>query len=130
MPAGEEDDSATTGSRQPHPSVICTPGSGSRLAIGTITVACTATDHVGNKSNRSFKVTVLGAKEQLNSLVRKVVNASTLPPAARTQLIASLQSLVAVFDPANRAQRQTVCTALRALGVAAQLLSGHGIPPT
>src|SRR5207253_7514706 len=114
----------------PHPSVSCTPGSGSRFAIGTTTVACTATDHVGNTSNGSFKVTVLGAKEQLNRLIQKVLNASTLPPATKTQLIGNLQSLIAAFDPTNPTQRQAVCTTLKAFIAAVQLLTGHGISPT
>ncbi len=113
----------------PNPSVTCTPGAGSLVAIGTTTVPCRATDHVGNTSNRSFKITVLGAKEQLNRLIQKVVNASTLPPATKTQLIGRLQSLVAGFDPTNPVQRQAVCTALRAFVAAVQLLSGHGISP-
>ena len=101
----------------------------SRFAIGTATVACTATDQVGNTSNGSFKVTVLGAKEQLNRLIQKVVNTSALAPAAKAQLIGRLQSLAAGFDPANPVQRQAVCAALRTFIAAVQLLSGHGITP-
>lgn len=38
--------------------VSCLPASGSTFAIGTTTVACSATDLVGNKSTSSFAVTV------------------------------------------------------------------------
>ena len=71
---------------------------------------------------------MLGAKEQLNRLIQKVVDASKLPPAIKTQLIAKLQALVATFDPSKPAQRQAVCSALKAFTAAVQLLSGHGIP--
>jgi hypothetical protein len=91
-------------------------------------VACTATDHVGNASSGSFHVTVLGAKEQLSRLVKKVIDASKLPPATKTQLVAKLQALVASFDPNKPAQRQAVCSALKLFTAAVHLLSGHGIP--
>ena len=80
-------------------------------------VACTATDHVGNASSGSFHVTVLGAKEQLSRLVKKVIDASKLPPATKTQLVAKLQALVASFDPNKPAQRQAVCSALKGRAV-------------
>jgi len=114
----------------PHPTLSCAPASGSRFAIGTTTVACTATDHVGNTSTGTFKVTVLGAKDQLNRLIQKVVLFSTLPAATKSQLIATLQSLVAGFDPANATQRLAVCTTLRSFITLVQGLTGHGISPT
>jgi Tol biopolymer transport system component len=112
----------------PSPSVSCTPTSGSVFAIGTTTVACKATDHVGKTSNGSFTVTVRGAKEQLNRLIQKVIGASKLPPATKTQLVAKLQALVASFDPNKPAQRQAVCSALKLFTAAVHLLSAHGIP--
>ncbi len=45
----------------PDPAVSCTPSSGSVFALGTTTVECSATDHVGNESAGSFAVTVLEA---------------------------------------------------------------------
>ena len=118
---------ATDGA-DPSPTVSCSPASGATFAVGTTTIACTATDHVGNVSSGSFHVTVLGAKEQLSRLIQKVVDASTLPPTTKTQLIAKLQALIAGFDPVKPAQRQAVCSALRLFTAAVQLLSGHGIP--
>ena len=65
---------ATDGA-DPSPTVSCSPASGATFAVGTTTIACTATDHVGNVSSGSFHVTVLGAKEQLSRLIQKVVDA-------------------------------------------------------
>lgn len=42
----------------PSPVVKCSPASGSSFSLGTTTVACTATDYVGNSSSGSFSVTV------------------------------------------------------------------------
>jgi hypothetical protein len=111
-----------------NPGVSCAPASGSTLAIGTTTVDCTATDHVGNTAGDSFTVTVLGAKEQLLALIGEVVDATRLPAAIKTQLIGRLQALVAGFDPANAQQRRAVCSALQVFRTAVQLLSGRGIP--
>ena len=107
----------------------CAPASGAAFAIGTTTVACTATDHVGNSSTGSFTVTVRGAKAQLARLIDSVVNASGLPPALKTQLIAKLQALAANFDPANAKQKQAVCVALNVFKGVVQAFSGRGIPP-
>jgi hypothetical protein len=41
-----------------HPSVGCSPSSGSTFALGTTTVNCSATDGAGNTANGSFTVTV------------------------------------------------------------------------
>ena len=112
-----------------NPTVACTPGTGSVFAIGKSTVACTATDHVGNQAGDSFTVTVLGPKEQLSRLIQGVVSASQLPAAVKTQLLAKLQPVVAGFDPNNPAHRRTACTALRAFTVVLRLLAGHGVPP-
>ena len=103
--------SATDGAH-PSPTVSCAPATGSVFAIGTTTVACTATDHVGNTAGGSFTVTVRGAKEQLARLVNDVVAASALPAAVKAQLLARLQPLLAGFDPSNPAQRKAVCTGL------------------
>ena len=120
---------SATDDADPDPSVSCNPASGSVFAIGTTPVACTATDHAGNSSSGSFSVTVLGAKEQLANLIAEVVNASGLPPALKTQLIAKLKALAAGFDPANAKQKQAVCVALNVFKGAVQALSGRGIPP-
>jgi hypothetical protein len=112
----------------PHPSVTCIPSAASIFAIGTTTVTCTATDHVGNTSSGSFKVTVLGAKEQLSNLIQKVANYSSLPQAVKTRLVAALQSLLAGFDPTNATQKQLVCGALDVFIRAVQSMSGRTLP--
>lgn len=59
--------------------------------IGDTVVKCVAADAGGNTANASFVVTVLGAKEQLARLIQEVVDATSLPAAVKTQLIATLQ---------------------------------------
>jgi HYR domain len=97
----------------PNPSVTCIPRAGSIFPIGSMYVTCTATDHVGNTAGPGhILVTVLGAKEQLSNLIQKVINYSSLPQTAKTQLIGAMQSLLAGFDPANATQKQLACNAL------------------
>ncbi len=98
----------------PHPTVNCTPPSGAPFAIGDTLVECGSTDSLGNTSSASFVITVLGAKEQLTRLIGNVVNATGLSAAAKAQLTASLQSLVAGFDPNRPLQRAAACITLRA----------------
>ncbi|MGZ4388859.1 MAG: HYR domain-containing protein [Gaiellaceae bacterium] len=50
----------------PSPGLACGPASGSRLAIGTTTVSCTATDRAGNEATASFAVVVRGAADQID----------------------------------------------------------------
>ena len=95
------------------PTVICAPPAGSVFAIGDRLVACDSTDSLGNTSSANFLVTVLGAKEQLANLIRKVVDSTRLPATVKTQLIASLQSLVADFDPSDPLQRKVACLRLK-----------------
>ncbi len=113
----------------PHPVVSCAPATGSRFAIGTSTVRCTATDHVGNADHGSFTVTVRGAKEQLDRLLQDVIAATKLPPAVKTQLLTQLRSALAPFDPSKPAQRKATCNVLAVFTAAVRLLSDHGVPP-
>lgn len=112
----------------PTPVVSCTPASGSAFAIATTTVACTATDHVGNATAGWFTGTVRGAKEQLDRLIRKVLAASSLSPALKSHLLAKLQTLLATFDPAIPTQRRAVCAALSTFTATVRVLSGHAVP--
>ena len=98
----------------PPPSAVCTPSAGTRFAIGKTPVACTATDAGGNTANASFTVTVLGAKEQIADLIAKIVATTNLPSPVAAHLTASLQSLVAGFDPSKPLQRAAACLRLRA----------------
>lgn len=60
--------SATDGVGEPIP-VSCTPASGSTFAIGTTTVACTATDDAGQSASGSFPVLVQAAAIQIDNLI-------------------------------------------------------------
>jgi Tol biopolymer transport system component len=113
----------------PHPVVHCAPASGATFKIGSNTVACTATDHVGNTDRGSFTVTVRDAKEQIDRLISEVVAASKLPPAVKTQLLAQMRAALARFDPGKPVQRKAMCDALGTFAAAVRLLSGHGITP-
>jgi hypothetical protein len=42
----------------PHPTLVCTPATGTTFPVGTTTVSCVATDASGNSSTMSFRVTV------------------------------------------------------------------------
>lgn len=49
---------ATDNPLLPPPTVVCAPGSGSTFPLGTTTVACTATDALGNTTSDTFEVKV------------------------------------------------------------------------
>jgi hypothetical protein len=98
----------------PAPDLVCTPPAGSVFAIGESPIACVATDSGGNTANASFTVTVLGAREQLANLIRSVVESTNLSASVKTQLIASLQSLLAGLDPNRPLHRAVACLTLRA----------------
>jgi hypothetical protein len=103
--------------------VSCTPPSGSVFAIGETSVACVATDPAGTTTSAIFLVTVLGAKEQLAQLAREVIDSSRLPAAAKAQLIATLTSLVADFDPNNPLQRKVACLKLKVFAGVVRLVA-------
>ena len=93
--------------------LVCTPATGSLFAIGATTVTCTANDSGENKATASFTVTVLGANEQLASLVSEIVASTRLSAAAKAQLTATLRSLVAGLDLSKPVQRAAACVTLR-----------------
>ena len=131
-PAGTSVTFAATASdgADPAPAVRCTPASGSVFAIGTTTVACTATDHVGNATSGSFTVTVRGAKEQLARLVAgRDRSVDRCPRRSRRSCSRRSSRSLAGFDPSNPAQKKAACTGLSAFATVVRLLSGHGIPP-
>ena len=53
----------------PHPTITCSPASGSTFPIGTTHVICTATDASGNSSSVGFDVVVFGAGQQTTDLI-------------------------------------------------------------
>jgi hypothetical protein len=58
--------------------VTCLPASGSTFPIGQTTVTCTAKDTRNNTATKTFKVTVLGAHDQIQALRALVNSASEL----------------------------------------------------
>lgn len=103
--------------------VTCAPASGSLFAIGATTVNCTTSDRGGNTTTAQFPVTVLGAGRQLSDLIAGVVAATGLPPAAKAQLTAALQSLATGLNPAKPLQRAAACVTLRAFTTVVRFLA-------
>lgn len=93
------------------------------FAIGETTVECVATDNGGNRTEKSFTVTVLGVGEQLANLVEKIVAASGLPPAAKAQLTATLRSLLSGFDPDKPLHRVAACAGLKAFTTVVRIIA-------
>ena len=120
---------SATDAVDPSPTLTCAPASGSLFAIGTTTVACTATDAAGNTATGSFTVAVRGAKEQLAHLVHEVLAAAAIPAPLKARLLARIQPLLATFDPGDRAQRRVVCAVLNAFVTSLRIFSGNGVPP-
>jgi hypothetical protein len=117
-------DATATDDLDPNPTVTCTPASGSVFAIGATLVECVATDHGGNASEeKTFTVTVLGAKAQISDLIADVVGATGLPASVKAQLTAGLQSLLAGFDPARPLHRAAACLSLRTFTVVVRFLA-------
>ena len=72
-------------------SLSCEPASGSVFPVGSTTVNCSASDAAGNSSSKSFSVSVIGAREQLASLI-EYVKALGLPNGTANPLINQLKS--------------------------------------
>ena len=70
----------------------CAPASGATFAIGDTTVACTATDAVGNRDSASFTVHVKGADEQLVDL-RALVESQGLESAIAARLLGAVDDI-------------------------------------
>lgn len=94
----------------PHPTVSCTPASGSTFAIGTSTVTCMATDFSGNRSSGTFTVFVKAAAQQVTDLIA-LVNSFSLQQ-AQNGLDSKLQAAEQALTAANAAQRSNVCNAI------------------
>lgn len=88
----------------PHPTVSCTPASGSTFLIGTTTVTCTATDASGNKATGSFQVVVKSAADQIDDLINLVNSFNLSPLGIQTSLNSQLQAVQADLAAKNAAQ--------------------------
>ena len=84
----------------PSPALTCQPPSGSRFPIGVTTVVCTATDASGNRSERSFTITVVGFRDQVKDLNDAIAN---LPLTGQADLRRdnALQFCQNAFAPGN-----------------------------
>ena len=63
----------------PHPAMVCAPGSGTLFPIGTTTVSCTATNASGLSSRGTFRVVVKGAAAQVVDLIALVARMKLRP---------------------------------------------------
>ena len=84
----------------PSPSLNCQPPSGNLFPIGTTTVTCAATDASGNRSERSFRVIVVGFRDQVGDLLDAIANLP-LTGQADVRRDSALQFCVNAFAPAN-----------------------------
>jgi HYR domain len=114
-------DATATDALDPAPAVSCVPASGAVLAIGTTTVACTATDAAGNQTSASFAVTVRGAADQLRRLVSDTAAAVGVPWLVRLVLVVDLDLALARSGAASPAG----CSALTAYST---LAASHLVP--
>jgi hypothetical protein len=101
---------------------MCSPASGATLAAGVHAIGCTATDAAGNQAQGTFNVTVLGAAEQIANLI-ELVKGVSIPATYRTQLIGTLQTVLA-----NPRSTRLACPALSFFISAVRAKSGTLIP--
>jgi Tol biopolymer transport system component len=104
-------------------SLVCTPATGSVFPIGTSPVQCTASDAAGNTDGAGFSIRIKGAPEQIVDLVALAAG-TTLPPALRAKLLATLQAALA--EPHNV---QVACRVLNAFILLVRLQPPNLIPP-
>ena len=113
----------------PSPTLTCSHASGATFPVGSTTVSCTASDRAGNTSRASLVVTVLGAKEQIESLLQKVIASSVLNATQKAFLTARLRAALAGFDPSRPGHQFAACNATFLFRLVVSSLSGRGIPP-
>jgi len=80
----------------PHPSVVCTPASGSTFALGPTQVSCTATDSAGNPSDpMTFTVNVADTtKPVVTSVATQPIEATSAAGAPVTWVMPTATDLV------------------------------------
>jgi probable HAF family extracellular repeat protein len=80
---------SATDDTDPHPSVVCSPSSGSTFALGTTTVQCTATDASGNSAGGSFNVTIVDTTPPALVIPANITADATSPQGAVVSFTAS-----------------------------------------
>jgi hypothetical protein len=96
-----------------HPSISCTPASGSTFAIQTTVVHCVATDASRNSSQGSFSVTINGASTQTANLIG-LVQSFNLAQGITNSLDSKLQNILDAFSATNAGDRGNACNQLSA----------------
>jgi hypothetical protein len=77
-----------------HPTVTCTPASGSTFELGTTTVNCSAADTAGNTAYGSFTVTVQDTTPPVLSLPADITEEATGPSGAAVTFTVTANDLV------------------------------------
>jgi hypothetical protein len=77
-----------------HPSVVCSPASGSTFAIGTTAVHCTATDASGNSAGGSFNVAVVDTTPPALTVPTNITADGTSAQGAAISFTASANDIV------------------------------------
>jgi hypothetical protein len=95
------------------PTVVCTPASGTTFPVGVTTVACAATDEVGNVAHGSFDVVVIHNVDPRDAVdqLHTTVDGLGLPKGTATSLDAKLEAVVAALATGDTA---TACSDLAA----------------
>jgi hypothetical protein len=90
-----------TDDRDPSPTIVCTPASGSTFPLGTTPVNCTATDAAGNEATGTFNVTVVDTTAPTLELPTLEPVEATGPNGAIVTYTATAKDLVDGSFPAS-----------------------------
>jgi hypothetical protein len=99
------------------------PASGSVFPIGIDQVTCIAVDAAGNGASASFRVTVLGAPEQLGNLI-EYISGVTMSSMQKTYLLNLLRNAFA-----NPYSTRISCSTLSVVIASARNASPSVLPP-
>jgi dipeptidyl aminopeptidase/acylaminoacyl peptidase len=120
-------DAVATDTVDPAPEVVCTPPSGSVLAIGTHTVTCFASDDAGNTSTSlSITVVVKGSVAQIADLAAEI-RAINLKQGLANSLDAKLQNVLDALAKAKEGSTAPACNQLAALAAEIDAQAGKEI---
>lgn len=114
----------------PSPTTQCTPTSGSRFAVGTTTVTCSATDAAGNAAEDRFTVAVtlteVGTPEQQVQAMRDYLSTVPMRTSLKQPLDWQLQYIVALIE---RERLASASFALRVFEAQVVLLDRYDLIP-